>query len=180
MRRSRVRLGWCALAGVMALTWPAALVGTAVPAVADPTSLTVSPGTAQVWPGNHAHLHLHRSDPAVAQYLVVTLPMPAGWTASPPSPGDLSCQGSGCYLVGQQHADLGHDEPGLLTTFTLAVPATPPESAGPATFTATGNFRGLPTPLQATAPPVTVSCPADGLGSMTVSPLTVLRPQPRP
>ena len=172
MRRSRVRLG-CALTGVMALAWPAALVGTAVPAVADPTSLMVSPATVQAGQDTTLTFTFTAPTPPPAQFLVVTLPVPAGWTAIPPSPGDLSCQGSGCYLAAsstQTSVTMNLDD---VTTFTLAVQATPPESAGPATFTATGNFRGLRTPLQATAPPVTVTCPVDGLGSMTVSPLTV-------
>jgi hypothetical protein len=170
MRRSRVRLGWCALAGAMALAWPAALV---VPAVAAPVSLTVSPATVQAGQETTLLFTFTAPTPPPAQFLVVTLPVPAGWTAIPPSPGDLSCQGSGCYLAAsstQTSVTMNLDD---VTTFTLAVQATPPESAGPATFTAVGNFRGLPTPLQATAPPVTVTCPADGLGSMTVSPLTV-------
>ena len=173
MRRSRVRLGWCALAGVMALAWPAALVGTAVPAVADPTSLTVSPATVQAGQDTVLVFTFTAPTPPPAQFLTVTLPVPAGWTAIPPSPADLSCQGSGCYLAASStrtSVTMNLDD---VTTFTLDVQATPPESAGPATFTAVGNFRGLPTPLQATASPVTVTCPADGLGSMTVSPLTV-------
>lgn len=170
MRRSRVRLGWCALAGAMALAWPAALV---VPAAAAPVSLTVSPATVQAGQDTTLLFTFTAPTPPPAQFLVVTLPVPAGWTAIPPSPGDLSCQGSGCYLAAsstQTSVTMNLDD---VTTFTLAVQATPPESAGPATFTAVGNFRGLPTPLQATAPPVTVTCPADGLGSMTVSPLAV-------
>ena len=170
MRRSRVRLGWCALAGATALAWPAALV---VPAAAAPVSLTVSPATVQAGQDTTLLFTFTAPTPPPAQFLVVTLPVPAGWTAIPPSPGDLSCQGSGCYLAAsstQTSVTMNLDD---VTTFTLAVQATPPESAGPATFTAVGNFRGLPTPLQATAPPVTVTCPADGLGSMTVSPLAV-------
>ena len=86
MRRSRVRLGWCALAGVMALAWPAALVGTAVPAVADPTSLTVSPATVQAGQDTMLVFTFTAPTPPPAQFLTVTLPVPAGWTAIPPSP----------------------------------------------------------------------------------------------
>jgi hypothetical protein len=57
------------------------------------------------------------------------------------------------------------------TTFTLDVPATAPGSAGPASFTATEQFRSSPpVTRQATAPPVTVGCPPDQAGTVTVNP----------
>jgi len=80
----------------MALAWPAAL---AAPAVAAPVGLTVSPATVQAGQETTLLFTFTAPTPPPAQFLVVTLPVPAGWTAIPPSPADLSCQGSGCFLA---------------------------------------------------------------------------------
>ena len=65
----------------------------------------------------------------------------------------------------------------VATTLTLGIQATPPGFATSSTFTAIEQPVGLPfaiaTTLTVTAPPVTVTCPADGLGTMTVDPSSV-------
>jgi len=60
------------------------------------------------------------------------------------------------------------------TTLTLSIQATPPWFATSSTFSAAEQFVGLPfagtTPLMVTVPPVTVTCPEGGLGTMSVNP----------
>ena len=177
MWRWRVRRGLLALAGVMALTGAAVLTGTvvltgtAVPAVAEVTSLAVSPATVQAGQETPLTFTFTAPTPPPAQYLTVTLPM-QGWTFVPPTQSDLTCQ-AGCELGSSSTQISVSMRLDLATTFTLVVQATPPDSAGSASFTATGVFRDLSTPLAATAPPVIVTCPADGLGSMRVNRPTV-------
>jgi hypothetical protein len=170
--RARMRLGVGAV--VVALAWPVVLTWTAVPAAAGTTALTVSSAPVQAGQETTLTFNFTAPTPPPAPYLTVTLPMPPGWTAVPPSSSDLACQDSGCELVNASSEQVSVAmRLDLTTTFTLYVQATPPESAAPASFTATGQFRDLATPLEATAPPVTVTCPADGLGTMTVNTLAV-------
>ena len=98
--------------------------------------------------------------------------MPTGWTAAQPASTDLTCVGTGCSLVtssGPIEVSMGRSATG----FTLAVQVTPPASAGSAGFTATENWVDPNSTVQATSAPVTVICPADGLGTMAVNPSTV-------
>jgi hypothetical protein len=169
MRRSRARLGLGAI--VMALIWPAAPAAAST-GPADAGTLQVSPGTVQA--AQETTLVFSFTAPASppSQYLTVTLPIPAGWTVSAPSPANLACQDSGCQRVASGTQIAVAMRLYLATAFTLDLQATAPGSAAPASFTAVERFRGPAATLQVTAPAVTVSCPQDETGSMTVDPAT--------
>jgi hypothetical protein len=176
MWRSRARLGLGAIVVALALAWPAAAVaGVAQP---DASTLQVSPATVQA--SVQTPLTLSFTTPASQSAAAedVTLAMPPGWTAIPPSSSDLACPNSACSLQGasstQFEVEVSLKVP---TTLTLSVQATPPGFATSSTFTAVeqplGIFAFAPTPVTVSAPPVTVTCPAAGLGTMQVDPASV-------
>ena len=178
MWRSRARLGLCAI--VVALAWPAvpaiAVAGVAQP---DAGTLQVSPATVQA--SAQTPLTLSFTAPAIpaagsavsgchlldaarldrnsAVFLGLGLP-------------ELRLFAAGCF----QHAVRGRVELSLKvpTTLTLSIQATPPWFATSSTFTAAEQLAGLPfagtAPVMVTAPPVTVTCPQGGLGTMIVNP----------
>jgi hypothetical protein len=171
MRRSRARLGLCAVGAALAVAlalvqaWPAERA-----ASADTGSLQVSPAAVQVSQATTLAVGFAAPADPPSPYLTVTLVMPPGWTASAPL-SDPACQDAGCEVRSASSTQIVvvmrlYDT----TTFTLDVPATAPGSAGPASFTATEQFRSSPpVTLQVTAPPVTVSCPPDQAGTVTVN-----------
>jgi hypothetical protein len=185
--RARLGLGLGAVVAAMAF----------VPGLAFAPALALAPGLAVAGPG--AGLApadsgtLQVSPPAVlvsqdttlavsfaapadppSPYLTVTLVMPPGWTASAPLP-DPACQDAGCHVVSASGTQIVVVmRLYYTTTFTLDVPATAPGSAGPASFTATEQFRSSPpVTLQVTAPPVTVGCPPGQAGTVSVTPQSV-------
>ena len=89
----------------------------------------------------------------------------------------MACPNTACSLQGasstqfEVEVELSLKVP---TTLTLSIQATPPWFATSSTFSAAEQFVGLPfagtTPLMVTAPPVTVTCPEGGLGTMSVNP----------
>ena len=162
-----------ALASGPALAWPAAGVSASL-APADPGTLQVSPPSVQVSQATTLTVSFVAPADPPSPYLTVTLTMPPGWTAAAPLP-DPACQDAGCDLVSASSTQIVVVmRLYYTTTFTLDVPATAPGSAGPASFTATEQFRSSPpVALQATAPPVTVSCPPDQAGTVTVNPESV-------
>lgn len=175
MGRSRERHGLSAVGAALAvalalvLAWP-----TARAASADTGSLQVSPTAVQVSQATTLTVSFAAPADPPSPYLTVTLAMPPGWTAAAPLP-DPACQDAGCEVRPTASSQIVvvmrlYDT----TTFTLDVPATAPDSAGPASFTATEQFRASPpVTLQVTAPPVTVSCPPDQAGTVSVNPQSV-------
>ena len=191
---------WCgvyavavAVVGAAALAWPAvAVAGSgAVPAtpvgsgtlVVSPSgTVTASVGTiltftftaAESTPPTTSLPHAKFAAPPA----IVTLFMPQGWTAS--SPSDLTCSpnpdcttatASATGTATQFTVELYQGA----NSFTLEVQATPPGSAGPASFTATEVSQVKPpaTLSTATSSPLNVICPTGGLGTMAVNPATV-------
>jgi hypothetical protein len=168
-----------ALAVAPALASGPALAGTAAGvsaslASADPGTLQVSPPAVQVSQATTLTVSFAAPADPPSPYLTVTLTMPPGWTAAAPLP-DPACQDAGCQLVSASSTQIVVVmRLYYTTTFTLDVPATAPGSAGPASFTATEQFRSSPpVTLQATAPPVSVSCLPDQAGTVTVNPQSV-------
>jgi len=186
---------WCgvravavAVVGAAALAWPAVAAagsGTVSATSVASGTLVVSPSgpvTASVGTMLTFTFTVPESSPTtppppvlfVSPAIIVTVSMPPGWTAATWS--DLTCSpdpdcttaaatATQFRVVLYQGAD----------SFTLDVQATPPGSAGPASFTATEVTHANP---PATLPPVTSSplnviCPTGGLGTMTVNPATV-------
>ena len=143
-------------------------------APADSGTLQVSPSAVQVAQASTLAVSFAAPADPPSPYLTVTLVMPPGWTASAPL-SDPACQDAGCELVSASSTQIVVVmRLYYTTTFTLEVPATAPGSAGPATFTATEQFRSSPpVTLQVTAPPVTVICPSDQAGSVAVNPQSV-------
>jgi hypothetical protein len=181
MRRSRA---WAGVGGVaVAAVGAAALAWPAIPAAGSggsgglgsgPGTLAVSSsGTVTASLGTVLTFSFTAPAPPPSRNVTVTLPMPPGWVvAAQPSLVDLTCAGVGCSLVtssGPIEVRMSHSATG----FTLAVQVTPPGSAGSVSFTADENWLNPVASLQATSAPVTVICPADGLGTMAVSPSTV-------
>ena len=178
MLRSR---GWfsagavaMAAVGAMALAWPAIPAagsggsgGTGTLAVSSSGTVTASLGTT---------LTFSFTAPAnpPSPDVIVTLFMPAGWTASPPSSADLTCPNSACSLGPATSTQFEVVMFQGATTFALVVQAAPPGSAGSYSFTATERFHSNPpATLDVMSAPVTVICPTDGLGTMAVNPSTV-------
>jgi hypothetical protein len=192
---------WCgvgsvavAVVGAAALSWPAvAAVGLAAVsgAQADTGTLLVSP-SGMVTASVATILTFTFTAPAplppttsptpaifVAPLptITVTLSMAQGWTAS--SPSDLTCTPSACTTAAATGTATGTQFTVVLyrgaNSFTLEVQATPPGSAGPASFTATEVIQGKPptTLATVTSSPFNVICPAGGLGAITVDPTTV-------
>ena len=174
MWRSRARLELYAI--VVALAWPAvpAIAGAGV-AQLDAGTLQVSPATVQASAQTPLTLSFTPASPPPAAALDVTLSMPPGWTAIPPSSSDLACPNSACSLQGASSRQFEIElSLRLPTTLTLSIQATPPGFATSSTFSAAEQLVGLPfagaTSLMVTAPPVTVTCPQGGLGTMSVNP----------
>ncbi len=190
MRRWRARLGVDAVAAVLvavvasasvlAVGWSAAgAVSGLAPvaadsALADAGSLQVSPAAVQVSQATTLTMSFAAPADPPSPYLTVRLAMPPGWTASAPL-ADPACQDVGCEVESATATQIVvvmrlYDT----TAFALEVPVTVSGSAGPASFIATEQFRSSPgVTLQAMAPPVTVSCPPDQAGTMTVNPQSV-------
>jgi hypothetical protein len=180
MWRSRARLGLCAI--VMALAWPAVpVIAVAGVAQLDAGTLKVSPATVQA--STQTPLTLTFTVPAItaparAPALDVIFSMPTGWTAIPPSSSDLACPNTVCSLLQGASSTQFEVEVELSlkvpTTLTLGIQATPPWFATSSTFTAAEQLASpgiaATTPLTVEAPPVIVSCPTDGLGTMSVDP----------
>ena len=143
-------------------------------APADSGTLQVSPSAVQVSQATTLTVSFAAPADPPSPYLTVTLVMPPGWTASAPL-SDPACQDAGCDLVSASSTQIVVVmRLYYTTTFTLEVPATVPGSAGPASFSATEQFRSSPpATLQVTAPPVTVSCPPDQAGTVSVNPQSV-------
>ena len=183
MGRWRARLGLGAVGAVLALApalASAPAVAGAVAGAADGLAQTDT-GTLQVSPpavlvSQATTLNVSFAAPAdpPSPYLTVTLVMPPGWTASAPL-SDPACQDAGCQLVSASSTQIVVVmRLYYTTTFTLDVPATAPGTAGPASFTATEQFRSSPpVSLQVTAPPVTVGCPPGQAGTVSVNPQSV-------
>ncbi len=113
-------------------------------ALADSGTLQVSPSAVQVSQATTLTVSFAAPADPPSPYLTVTLVMPPGWTASAPLP-DPACQDAGCDLVSASSTQIVVVmRLYYTTTFTLDVPATAPGSAGPATFTATEQFRSSP------------------------------------
>jgi hypothetical protein len=171
MRWSRGWAGVCAVAvavaGAVALAWPA------FPATPSGTGiLVVSSSPSPVVASQPVTLTFSFTAPANPPLPVyyVTLTMPTGWTASPPS--GLTCVACSPKSASGTQIEIWMQKGA--TGFTLTVPATPPGYAGPATFTATEQFdTSPPTTWDATPWPLTVNCPTDDLGTMAVAPSTV-------
>ena len=171
VRRRRRRDG---RRGCLALAWPAIPAagsggsgGTGTLAVSSSGTVTASLGTT---------LTFSFTAPAnpPSPDVIVTLFMPTGWTASPPSSADLTCPNSACSLGPATSTQFEVVMFQGATTFALVVQATPPGSAGSYSFTATERFHSNPpATLDVTSAPVTVICPTDGLGTMAVNPSTV-------
>jgi hypothetical protein len=187
---------WCgvgavavAVVGAAALAWPAVAVagsGAAPATTVGPGTLVVSPsGTVTASVGTILTFTFTApvlppatsvSPPPfkfVSPALIVTVFMPQGWTASTPS--DLTCPKPGCTPYGATATQFRVELYPGANSFTLEVPATPPGSAGPASFTATEVAHANPpaTLLPVTSSPLNVICPADGLGTMAVDPTAV-------
>ncbi len=181
MLRSRGWFGAGAVAmaavGAVALAWPA------IPAAGSAGSagsggsgtLAVSPsGTVTASLGTMLTFSFTAPANPPSPDVIVTLFMPTGWTASPPSSVDLACPNSACSPGPVTSTQFEVVMFKGATTFTLAVQATPPGSAGSYSFTATERFHSNPpATLDVMSAPVTVICPADGLGTMAVNPSTV-------
>jgi hypothetical protein len=188
---------WCgvgavavAVVGAAALAWPAVAVagsGAVSATPVGPGTLVVSPSgtvtasvgtiltftfTAPVLPPPATSVS---PPPAnfVSPAIIVTVFMPQGWTASTPS--DLTCPNSDCTPDGATATQFRVVLYPGANSFTLEVQATPPGSAGPASFIATevahANPPGTLPPV--TSSPLNVICPADGLGTMAVDPTAV-------
>ena len=170
MWRSRARLGLGAI--VMALAWPAALVAAST-APADAGTLQVSPGTVQA--GQETTLVVSFTAPASppSQYLTVTLPYPGGLDGFHAVARRPGLPGFRLPADRLRHPDRGRDAP--VSRHRLHARPSRPRRRPPAaaaSFTAAGRFRGPAATLQVTAPAVTVSCPQDETGTMTVDPAT--------
>ena len=164
MWRSRARLGLCAI--VVALAWPAA------PAVrAAPADIGTWQASASMVPAS-AGTTLAFSYTAPAETpsldLTVTVDLPQDWTAT--APATVSCLKSDCAVTSQTSTQIVVQmNLDVASAFVLDYPATAPGYATTSSFTATEQFGSNPAdqlaPLQ-----VTVSCPDDGTGTMTVDP----------
>ena len=108
-----------AVVGAAALAWPAvaaagsAAVSGAVSGVVSATS--IGPGTLTV---SSSPSTVVASQPVTLTFvftatfspppeIIVTLSMPAGWTAATPSPSDLTCLNSGCAPDGATSTEIG-------------------------------------------------------------------------
>ena len=168
MRRTRARLGLCAI--VAALAWSAAPAWSA--ALADAGTWQVSASMVQASAATTLAFSYTAPAESPSLDLTVTVDLPPDWTAT--APATVSCRESACgvtqsstQLVVQMNLDVA-------TAFVLDYPATAPGYATSDNFTATEEFGGDPATADQLAPlPVTVSCPDDGTGTMTVSPSAV-------
>ena len=165
------RLGLCAI--VVALAVPA------VPASASSTqpdadTLQVAPSTVPASTGTALTLTVTAPANPVDESLRLTVSLPPGWTAVPLAPSDVACPNSVCELLSATSTQIVIDArlPSA-HTITLDVQATPPGSAGSSNFTALEQFYSNPPAALEVTAPVTVICPQDGLGTMTVTPVTV-------
>jgi hypothetical protein len=166
MWRSRARLGLGLGAIIVALTWPAAPAAWAAPAESGTWQASASMAQASA----ATTLTFSYTAPAQTPSLdpTVTVDLPADWTAT--GPATVSCQRSDCALTSQTSTQLVVQmNLDVATTFVLEYPATAPGYATTSTFTAAEQFGSGPAdqlaPLQ-----VTVNCPDDGTGRMTVDP----------
>jgi len=173
MWRSRARLGCCAIVAALALALALALAWLAVPvAVAAPADAGTWQASASTVPASQAiTLAFSYTAPAKSfSDLTVTVDPPPDWTAS--APATVSCQRSACavttdsstQIVVQMNLDVA-------SAFVLDYPATAPAFATTDSFTATEQWGNNPPVTDQLAPlPVTVTCPDNGTGQMTVDP----------
>ena len=177
MLRSR---GWfgagaaaVAAVGAVALAWPAIPAAGSGGSGGSGTLAVSSSGTVTASLGTTLTFSFTAPANPPSPDVIVTLFMPTGWTASPPSLADLTCPNSACSLGPATSTQFEVVMFQGATTFTLVVQATPPGSAGSYSFTATERFHSNPpATLDVMSAPVTVVCPADGLGTMAVNPST--------
>jgi hypothetical protein len=182
MWRSGTRLGFGA--GVVAL------VGSAVfqspsPVQTNTNSLQVSSLTVQA--GQTTPFIVTFNGPAfpsTATSADVALTMPAGWvpvTASEEIQGCSQCGLKGSSSTSNTFTTQVSVPPGVETMFSLALQVTPSAFASAGSFTAVERYAATSpfvvaqpvTLATVTSPLVTVNCPADGLGNLTVYPTSV-------
>jgi hypothetical protein len=168
MWRSRARLGLGLGAIIVALTWPAAPAARAAPA--DVGTWQVSPGLAHA--SAAATLAFTYTAPAQPPSLDLTLTvdLPADWTAA--APATVSCGDSDCAVTSQTSTQLVvRMYLRVASPLTLEYPATAPGYATTSAFTASEQWAGQPPVTDQLAPlQVTVECPNDGTGMMSVDP----------
>jgi len=168
MWRSRARLGLCAI--VVALAWPA-------PARAGGGGGTGTwyDSAATVQASAATTLDFTYTAPAnpPSLDLTVTIGLPGDWMTT--ASATVSCQRSDCSVTAQSSTQIVVQmNLDVATTFVLYYPAMAPGYATSESFTATEEFGGNPPATdQLASLPITVDCPADGTGTMTVYPSAV-------
>jgi hypothetical protein len=171
MRRSRGWLGGGAvvLALALALAWPGASAAHAATG-SGPGTFSLLSADSVVAGAATTVLFSYTFPQRFGAQVTVTVTLPSGWTAT--APATVSCKGGAadCWVDSQSGAQIvvGMNL-GEAQAFTLEYPATPPGSAGPASFKASEEFGSSTLMYPLSTLTVTVTCP-DGSGTLAVGP----------
>jgi hypothetical protein len=170
-----------AVVGAAALAWPAvsaagsgAVSGAASGGGSGTLTVSSSPTTA-VGSQPVTLTFIFTAAAAPPPDIIVILSMAPGWTVAAPSSTDLTCLNSGCALDGATSTEIEVVLTSGAGSFELVIPATPPGSAGPASFTAAERVHVNPPVIlpTVTSSPLNVICPTADLGTVAVDPTTV-------